>query len=315
MAPFLFYFMLTNLVLGLFNLLPIPPLDGGRIAVGLLPLPLARRWAQLERAGIVLVVLLVFLLPPLLREFGIAFDPFRDTLDAVLPWAFRVLFYLSGHAIGGADAVQHALSARHADAGRHPRLCRALDWKSWMPTCVGMTDVARLSPMSDAPDSLVLHLEGFDGPLDLLLELARAQKVDLAKISILSLVEQYLAVIEGARRVRLELAADWLVMAAWLTWLKSRLLLPADARGAEEAEEAAEVLALRLRDLSAIRAAAAWLGARPQLGQDVFARGAPEDHTEIDRSRLALDLGSLVRAYLGARAARHANRAATGRGR
>ena len=101
LAPFLFYFMLTNLVLGLFNLLPIPPLDGGRIAVGLLPLSLARRWAQLERAGIVLVVLLVFLLPPALREFGIAFDPFRDTLDAVLPWAFHVLFFLSGHGGGG----------------------------------------------------------------------------------------------------------------------------------------------------------------------------------------------------------------------
>jgi segregation and condensation protein A len=100
--------------------------------------------------------------------------------------------------------------------------------------------------------------------------------------------------------VRLELAADWLVMAAWLTWLKSRLLLPADALGADEAEDAAEILALRLRDLSAIRAAAAWLGKRPQLGQDVFARGAPEDHTEIDRSRLALDLNALVRAYLGA---------------
>jgi segregation and condensation protein A len=156
------------------------------------------------------------------------------------------------------------------------------------------------APEPAGADSLVLHLEGFDGPLDLLLELARGQKVDLAKISILSLVEQYLAVIEGARRVRLELAADWLVMAAWLTWLKSRLLLPADALGAEEAEDAAEILALRLRDLSAIRVAAAWLGERPQLGRDVFARGAPEDHTEIDRSRLALDLGSLVRAYLGA---------------
>ena len=75
-------------------------------------------------------------------------------------------------------------------------------------------------------ETLVLNLEGFEGPLDLLLELARAQKVDLAKISILALVDQYLAVIEGARRVRLELAADWLVMAAWLTWLKSRLLVP-----------------------------------------------------------------------------------------
>jgi Zn-dependent protease len=106
-APFLFYFMLTNLVLGLFNLLPIPPLDGGRIAVGLLPLALARRWAQLERAGIVVVVLLVFLLPPLLGEFGIRFDPFHDALDTVVPWAFRVLFYLSGHGTSAAGAVLH----------------------------------------------------------------------------------------------------------------------------------------------------------------------------------------------------------------
>ncbi len=147
-------------------------------------------------------------------------------------------------------------------------------------------------------DSLLLHLEGFEGPLDLLLDLARAQKVDLAKISILSLVEQFLAVIEGARRVRLELAADWLVMAAWLTWLKSRLLLPDGSEAADEGELAADILASRLRDLSAIRAGAIWLAARPQLGQEVFGRGAPEDHTEIDRSRLALDLGSLVRAYL-----------------
>jgi segregation and condensation protein A len=148
------------------------------------------------------------------------------------------------------------------------------------------------------PDSLLLQLEGFEGPLDLLLDLARAQKVDLARISILSLVDQYLAVIEGARRVRLELAADWLVMAAWLTWLKSRLLLPEGTDAAEEGELAADVLAARLRDLQAVRTCAVWLAARPQLGHDVFARGAPEDHTEIDRSRLALDLGSLVRAYL-----------------
>lgn len=152
---------------------------------------------------------------------------------------------------------------------------------------------------SETSDSLVLQLEGFEGPLDLLLDLARAQKVDLTKISILALVEQYLAVIEGARRIRLELAADWLVMAAWLTWLKSRLLVP-DSPEAEEGELAADVLAARLRDLSAMRAAALWLGGRPQLGHEVFARGTPEDHTEIDRSRIALDLGSLVRAYLQA---------------
>lgn len=102
-GTFLLYFMLTNLVLGLFNLLPIPPLDGGRIAVGILPLSLARRWAQVERAGILLVMLVVFLLPYLLREFGIIFDPFTQTLNAVLPWAFHVLFLLSGH--GGTGVV------------------------------------------------------------------------------------------------------------------------------------------------------------------------------------------------------------------
>jgi len=150
------------------------------------------------------------------------------------------------------------------------------------------------------PDSLSLRLEGFEGPLDLLLDLARTQKVDLSRISILALVEQYLAVIEGARRVRLELAADWLVMAAWLTWLKSRLLLPRGTEAAEEGEAAADILATRLANLSAMRTAAAWLGTRTQLGHDVFRRGAPEDFSEIDRSRLALDLGALVQAYLAA---------------
>ena len=149
-------------------------------------------------------------------------------------------------------------------------------------------------------DALLLRLDGFEGPLDLLLDLARGQKLDLTRISILSLVEQFLAVIEGAARVRLELAADWLVMAAWLAWLKSRLLLPKGSEAAEEGEEAAEVLAARLRDLQQMRAAALWLGARPALGQDVFARGLPEDLSVTDRSRLALDLSGLMRAYLTA---------------
>jgi Zn-dependent protease len=96
----LFDFILYNLVLGLFNLIPIPPLDGGRIAVGLLPLRLARAWAGLERLGILLVILVVFLLPPMLADFGIHFDPFRQTINAVLPWALRVLLVSSGHAIG-----------------------------------------------------------------------------------------------------------------------------------------------------------------------------------------------------------------------
>jgi len=149
-------------------------------------------------------------------------------------------------------------------------------------------------------DSLVLQLEGFEGPLDLLLELARAQKVDLAKISILALVEQFLAVIEGARQIKLELAADWLVMAAWLTWLKSRLLVPA-AGEPDDAEQAAEILASRLLDLQAMRAASAWLGSRPQLNWDFFIRGAPEDFTDTDRSRLSMSMSALLSAYLAAR--------------
>jgi Zn-dependent protease len=99
LAVFLFYFMLTNLVLGLFNLLPIPPLDGGRIAVGLLPLGLARGWAKLERYGIVLVILVVFLLPHLIPGF----DPFGDALNTVVPWSINLLLRLAGHDIGGAD--------------------------------------------------------------------------------------------------------------------------------------------------------------------------------------------------------------------
>ena len=126
--------------------------------------------------------------------------------------------------------------------------------------------------------------------------------MDLARISILALVEQYLAVIEGARRVRLELAADWLVMAAWLDLAEiAACCCPTRAPRRRRARQAAEVLAARLRELAA-RSAPPRLArrARPQLGQDVFARGAPEDLTEIDRSRLALDLPALVRAYLGA---------------
>ena len=137
--------------------------------------------------------------------------------------------------------------------------------------------------------------------MDLLLDLARAQKVDLAKISILSLVDQYLAVIEGARRVRLELAADWLVMAAWLTWLKSRLLVPAVADDdLESGEMAAEALAARLREMNVIRTLAAWLATRPVLGQDVF---APRRAGESQRIRPLAhrDRGRPVRPRLSGR--------------
>ena len=156
--------------------------------------------------------------------------------------------------------------------------------------------------MAEVSDThqLALQLEGFEGPLDLLLDLARAQKFDLAKISILQIVEQFLAAVEGARRVRLEMAADWLVMAAWLTWLKSRLLLPDDEPDAVEGMEAAEILAARLLALQSIRAAAAWLADRPALGRDVYARGEGESFTEHDRSGLAADTAGLLRAYMAA---------------
>ena len=151
----------------------------------------------------------------------------------------------------------------------------------------------------------MVHLDGFEGPLDLLLELARGQKVDLARISILSLVDQYLAVIEGARRVRLELAADWLVMAAWLTWLKSRLLLPAGSAAQEEGEQAAEVLAARLRDLQAIRAGRGVARRAGRCwGRTCSPAALPEDLTETDRSRLALDLPGLMRGLSAGDAAR-----------
>lgn len=149
---------------------------------------------------------------------------------------------------------------------------------------------------------LHLRLDGYEGPLDLLLDLARAQKLDLAGISIVALVDQYLAVIDQARGMRLELQAEWLVMAAWLAWLKSRLLLPKEEAGPEEDPES---LALRLTDrlaeLEAMRAGAAWLGQRPQLGRDVFGRGAPERLTVEDRSGLRADLAALCQAYVAGR--------------
>lgn len=148
---------------------------------------------------------------------------------------------------------------------------------------------------------LHLRLDGYEGPLDLLLELARSQKVDLGAISILSLVDQYLAVIEQARGLRLEIQADWLVMAAWLAWLKSRLLLPKEDVGEDDAEALAGRLTDRLAELEAMRAGAAWLGARPQLGRDLFARGAPESLTVEDRSGLRADLSALCQAYVAAR--------------
>ncbi|WP_237151803.1 segregation and condensation protein A [Oryzibacter oryziterrae] len=130
----------------------------------------------------------------------------------------------------------------------------------------------------DGEGAFVVDLAGFEGPLDLLLTLARSQKVDLSRISILALANQYLDFIERLRGMRLEVAADYLVMAAWLAYLKSRLMLPVEEKAEDEpsAQELAELLAKRLKRLEAIRLATELLIARPKLGVDVFARGAPE---------------------------------------
>jgi segregation and condensation protein A len=150
--------------------------------------------------------------------------------------------------------------------------------------------------------AMMVDVEGFEGPLDLLLTLARQQKVDLAKISILALADQYLAFIDAARQLRLELAADYLVMAAWLAYLKSRLLLPEAPEGeGPSAEDMALALAFRLRRLEAIRDIAGRLLARPQLDRDVFARGAPEPIAEIKRPEWTATLYDLLTAYANQR--------------
>jgi len=150
--------------------------------------------------------------------------------------------------------------------------------------------------------ALVVDVEGFEGPLDLLLILARQQKVDLAKISILALADQYLAFIEEARKLRLELAADYLVMAAWLAYLKSRLLLPDQhAPDGLSAEDMANALAQRLRRLEAIRNVAEQLLNRPKLGREVFQRGQPEPIAEIKHPEWSATLYDLLSAYAGRR--------------
>jgi segregation and condensation protein A len=158
------------------------------------------------------------------------------------------------------------------------------------------------SPVVDAPDAedaLVVDVQGYEGPLDLLLALARTQKVDLSKISVLALAEQYLGFIAEAQKVRLELAADYLVMAAWLAFLKSRLLLPREETKPEElsGEEMARRLSFRLMRLDAMREAAAQLMNRMRLGRDVFARGMPEGTKTIRETQHTASVYDLLHAY------------------
>jgi segregation and condensation protein A len=150
--------------------------------------------------------------------------------------------------------------------------------------------------------ALVVDIAGFEGPLDLLLHLARNQKVDLSRISVLALAEQYLVFVETARRVRIELAADYLVMAAWLAFLKSKLLIPQQSKDdGPSGEEMAEALAFRLKRLEAMRDAAANLVNRNRLGRDFFARGAPEHIPDQRQSAFDASLYDLLNAYAGLR--------------
>jgi segregation and condensation protein A len=149
---------------------------------------------------------------------------------------------------------------------------------------------------------LVVDVQGFEGPLDLLLHLARTQKVDLAKISILALTEQYLEFIEKARQLRLELAADYLVMAAWLAYLKSKLLIPQqDDQDGASAEELAAILQFRLKRLEAMRDAANRLADRNRLGREFFARGMPEAVVVERKSLYSASLFDLLSAYASQR--------------
>ena len=147
-------------------------------------------------------------------------------------------------------------------------------------------------------EALIVDVDGFEGPLDLLLTLSRTQKVDLLKISVLALAEQYLEFIRHAKDLRIELAADYLVMAAWLTFLKSRLLLPPDpADEGPSGEELAAHLAFQLQRLEAMRDVAARLMARDQKGRDFFVRGVPEDVARIRRVTYTATLLDLMQGY------------------
>ena len=149
-----------------------------------------------------------------------------------------------------------------------------------------------------AAEALIVDVDGFEGPLDLLLMLSRTQKVDLRKISVLQLAEQYLTFVNKAKVLRIELAADYLVMAAWLAFLKSRLLLPPDPQDeGPSGEELAAHLAFQLERLQAMREAAAQLMARDQMGRDFFVRGLPEGVARIRRVTYCATLLDLMQAY------------------
>jgi segregation and condensation protein A len=171
----------------------------------------------------------------------------------------------------------------------------------------GALDFDAADGAAEAGEALVLDLDGFEGPLHVLLALARQQKVDLLKLSVSALADQYLAFVKAARQSQFSLAADYLVMAAWLTYLKSRLLLPKPEKAKDDeplAEDMAAALAFRLAKLDAMRRAVEGLKALPQTGRDLFTRGDPDAMQVHSTSRLDVDLYALIAAYAQQRSQR-----------
>ena len=270
----LFYMIFLNAILAVFNMLPIPPLDGGRVAVGILPYPLSAKLARLEPYGMLILISLIFIIPVGASYLGFNFSIFwvyhRPTsgIFNVIGRPLNETFLMNDSTDNDIDEFEMP----------DPRLAKSDDISE--------------------DERLIVDIEGFEGPLDVLLALSRTQKVDLKQISILDLVKQYLEFVNQARELRLELAADYLVMAAWLAYLKSRLLLPEEDSDEElSAEEMAARLTYQLARLNAIRERAAILMSRNQMGRDVFSRGAPEPVIVTRRHTYDLSMYELLKAY------------------
>jgi segregation and condensation protein A len=175
----------------------------------------------------------------------------------------------------------------------------------WQQTKLGLEDRDQASIINideiDHSEKLIIDIDGFEGPLHVLLELAKRQKVDLMRLSITKLADQYLGFVRMAKAKNLSLAADYLVMASWLAYLKSRLLMPKPTKsntGEDDPEMVARALSLRLMKLQAVRQAVESLNLRPLLGRDVFLRGMPQNREIIKNSVLNLDLYDLLKAYV-----------------